>query len=152
MSNAVLCFHRLLSIMMNQLISLIDTTLLLNKAVIYLSFIREERRTLLFVNCQCVISYITFFTRLLFFGTLSLSTYISRNWFLNCLILSFRVVSNPSVQFRFRLSLTLYLCVYLNHGIFLFVFFSSFPSECFSSKKRTCTSNGICPKRCRKMD
>ena len=123
MSNAVLCFHRLHSINMRQLISLIDNTLLLNKAVIYLSFILEGRKTQLFVICQGFLSNKTSFIRLLFFGTFSLSTYISRNWFLHWLILSFRAVSNQSVQFRFPLSLSLFLCVcvcaYLNHALFL---------------------------------
>ena len=116
----MLCFHRLHSINMKQLISLIDNTILLNKAVIYLSFILEGRKTQLFVICQCFLSNITSFIRLLFFGTFSLSTFISRNWFLHWLILSFRAVSNQSVQFRFRLSsLSLSLCVYLNHALFL---------------------------------
>ena len=50
----------------------------------------------------------------MFFGTFSLFTYISRNWFLHCLILSFRAVLNQSVQFRFRLSLSFSLCVCLS--------------------------------------
>ena len=127
MINAVLCFHRLHSINMKQLISLFDNTLLLNKAVIYLSFMLEGRKTQLFVICQCFLSNNTSFFRLLFFGTFSLSTHISRYWFLHWLILSFRAVSNQSVQFRFRLSLSLSLslslflslCVYLNHALFL---------------------------------
>ena len=107
----MLCFHRPHSINMKQLISLIDNTLLLNKAVIYLSFILEGRKTQLFVICQCFLSNNTSFIRLLFFGTFSLSTYISHNWFLHWLILSFRAVSNQSAQFRFRLSLSLSVCV-----------------------------------------
>ena len=75
----------------------------------------------LFVICQCFLSNNTSFIRLLFFGTFSLSTYLFRNWFLHWLILSFRAVSNQSVQFCFRLSLSLSLslCVYLNHALFL---------------------------------
>ena len=94
---------------MRQLILLIDNTLLLNKTVIYLFFIFEGRKTQLFVICQCFLSNNTSFIRLLFFGTFSLSTYISRNWFLHWLILSFRADSNQSVQFCFRLSLSLSL-------------------------------------------
>ena len=109
----MLCFHRLHSINMKQPYSLIDNTLLLNKAVIYLSFILEGRKTQLFVICLGFLSNNTTFIRLLFFGTFSLFTYISGNWFLHWLILSFRAVSNQSVQFRFRLSLSLSfsLCV-----------------------------------------
>ena len=106
-----MCFHRLHSINMKQLISIFDNTLQLNKAVIYLSFFLEGRKTQLFVICQCFLSNNTSFIRLLFFGTFSLSTYISRIWFLHWLILSFRAVSNQSVQFRFRLSLSLSLSV-----------------------------------------
>ena len=126
-----MCFHRLNSINMKQLISLIDNTLLLNKAVICLSFILEGRKTQLFVIWHCFLSNNTSFIRLLFFGTSFLSTYISRNWFLHWLFLSFRAVSDQSVQFRFCLSLSLSLslsfflslcvcvCVYLNHARFL---------------------------------
>ena len=86
-----------------------------------MSFILEGRKTQLFVICQGFLSNNTSFIRLLFFGTFSLFTYISRNWFLHWLILSFRAVSNQSVQFRFRLSLSFSLCVcaYLNHALFL---------------------------------
>ena len=156
----MLCFHRLHSINMKQLISLIDNTLLLNKAVIYLSFILEERKRQLVVICQGFLSNNTSFIRLLFFGTFSLSTYISRNWFLHWLILSFRAVSNQSVQFRFRLSLSFSLCVCvcvcvcvsISTTLFFSVKYSLFPSKCFGTKKCICTSNGLCPKRCRSTD
>ena len=137
----MLCFHRLHSINMKQLISLIDNTLLLNKAVIYLSFILEGRKTQLFVICQCFLSNNTSFIRLLFFGTFSLSTYISCNWFLHWLILSFRAVSNQSVQFRFRLSLSFSLCVCISTTLFFSVKYSPFPSKCFGTKKCIRTSN-----------
>ena len=86
-----------------------------------MSFILEGRKTQLFVICQGFLSNNTSFIRLLFFGTFSLFTYISPNWFLHWLILSFRAVSNQSVQFRFRLSVSFSLCVcaYLNHALFL---------------------------------
>ena len=89
--------------------------------LLFMSFILEGRKTQLFVICQGFLSNNTSFIRLLFFGTFSLFTYISRNWFLHWLILSFRAVSNQSVQFRFRLSLSFSLCVcaYLNHALFL---------------------------------
>ena len=99
---------------MKQLNSLIDNTLLLNKAVNYLSLLLEGRKTQFFVICQGFLSNNTSFIRLLFFGTFSLFTYLSRNWFLHWLILSFRSVSNQSVQFRFRLSLFLPVCVCAN--------------------------------------
>ena len=79
-----------------------------------MSFILEGRKTQLFVICQGFLSNNTSFIRLLFFGTFSLFTYISRIWFLHWLILSFRAVSNQSVQFRFRLSLFLPVCVCLS--------------------------------------
>ena len=150
----MLCFHRLHSIIMKQLNSLIDNTLLLNKAVIYLSFILEGRKTQLFVICQGFLSNNTSFIRLLFFGTFSLFTYISRNWFLHWLNLSFRAVSNQSVQFRFRLSLSFSLCVCvpISTTLFFSVKYSLFPSKCFGTKKCICTSNGLCPKRCRSTD
>ena len=118
----MLCFDRLHSINMKQLNSLIDNTLLLNKAVNYLSLVLEGRKTQFFVICQGFLSNNTSFIRLLFFGTISLITYLSRNWFLHWLILSFRSVSNQSVQFRFRLSLFLSVCVcvptHLKHALF----------------------------------
>ena len=96
-SNAVLCFHRLPTIRMKQLFSLIDTTLLLNRGRDCLSFLLEEKRTQLFVIRQSFRSNNTPFNMLLFFGTFPLSTYISCNWFLHWLIFSFRAFSNQSV-------------------------------------------------------
>ena len=127
-----------------------------------MSFILEGRKTQLFVICQGFLSNNTSFIRLLFFGTFSLFTYISRNWFLHCLILSFRAVLNQSVQFRFRLSLSLSLslslflpvcvCLPISTTLFFSVKYSLFPSKCFGTKKCICTSNGLCPKRCRSTD
>ena len=149
-----MCFDRLHSIKMKQLNSLFDNTLLLNKAVNYLSLLLEGRKTQFFVICQGFLSNNTSFIRLLFFGTFSLFTYISRNWFLHWLILSFRAVSNQSVQFRFRLSLFLPVCVCqpISNTLFFPVKYSLFPSKCFGTKKCICTSNGLCPKRCRSTD
>ena len=120
----MLCFHRLHSINMKQLNSLIDNTILLNKAVIYLSFILEGRKTQLFVICQVFLSNNTSFIRLLFFGTFSLFTYISRNWFiltaLSFVQSCFKSVSSVSFS---TTSLSLFLavcvCAYLNHALFL---------------------------------
>ena len=106
-----MCFHRLHSINMKQQISLIDKILLLNEAVIYLPFILEGRKTQLFVICQCFLSNDTSFIRLLFFGTFSLSTYISRNWFLHWLILSFRAVSNHHLSHALFLSQVITLSI-----------------------------------------
>ena len=116
----MLCFHRLHSNNMKQLISLFDNTLLLNKAVIYLSFILEGRKTQLFVICQCFLSNNTSFIRLLFFGTFSLSTYNLVIGFSTGSFFCSELFQISQFSFVFdSLSLFLSLCVHLNHALFL---------------------------------
>ena len=59
-------------------------------------------------------------------------------------------------QFSFvfdSLSLFLPVCVCLSQPrSFFSVKYSLFPSKCFGTKKCICTSNGLCPKRCRSTD
>ena len=147
----MLCFHPLHSISMKQLMSLFDNTLLLNKAVIYLSFILEGRKTQLFVICQCFLSNNTSFIRLLFFGTFSLSTYNLLIGFSTGSFFRSELFQISQFSFVFD-SLSFSLCVCISTTLFFSVKYSPFPSKCFGTKKCICTSNGLCPKRCRSTD
>ena len=119
----MLCFHRLHSINMKQLNSLIDNTLLLNKAVFYLSFILEEGKHnyLLFARVSYRIKHpssgFCFSVHFLFSLIYLVIGFSTGSFFRSDCFKSVSSVSFSTLSLSF--SLCVCVCAYLNHALFL---------------------------------